>query len=747
MSDEQATVYTGLREAIKDSDNDGGSGESHIFSIMAKMGKASLDLELLDPDAYKGAVSPKYAEVSKIAAENAKQGGQIIFCEAIQSHDKIKASLVEAGLKPEEVVIFNAATAPTSEQRQKIQDDFNAGKTKVVIGNKTMEEGVNLQKYTADIHHLDTPWETATLQQRNGRGLRQGNTLGNIRIHTYLSAGTFDGYRYQTVMAKKDWQELLWAGGNRIENLATPNVPSREEMLIMLSADPDAERVKMAENKSVMEATYKAAKTEEASAEFQRYQSMKSNLGALKNKDTQAGRRLRQNLAVLHDRLSVDEHFPHKEALDSETPVLIHPSTGSIITAGLGVRHAGEQFVVTGVDTKDNEVTMRRYAQVSGQGKIRVHLSEFGQESTVFQHDAAAEEAEVTRQAEADAGAQLEAAKSLKDVAALHPIIIEKNYPRLQEKLKAGAKAYKWSSNSTDFATITPEGKVVTSPSYELAKTTNDFVLPTREHRQKMLEAYIEAERGKTFRPGQMPTTRRGQRQSSDKMEANYGSYSATRNPIGEASKAIFGSSFQTEAHQEFERQQWDRMQHAPSVEDAIKEAAPTITTDYAGTRWPKKTLAILFSVAKNTKSLDRSFATMMPKGKETYGYRSDLLDRRMFALKGGYNQTTDNVRDMPIGDALQKLAAANGYYDLAAAIAIQTNPPAQALSRIADLPLDHDGVIDAISHLVEKHPDLAAQPVSNFLTSYAIRGKLGHGYDEMKLSELPDALRPKEAA
>lgn len=741
MSDDQAKVYAALRDSMAETKAaGGGAGESHIFSIMSKMGKAAMDLALIDP-AYTGA-SPKIDEVSKIAAEHAKEGGQIIFCEAIQSHDRIKAALVKAGAKPEEVAIFNAETAPTSEHRQRIQDDFNSGKLKHVIGNKTMEEGVNLQKYTADIHMMDTPWDPATMQQRIGRGLRQGNTLGNIRIHSYHAKGTFDGYRYQTVMAKKDWQSLLWAGGNRIENLATPNVPSREEMLIMLSTDPEAERVKMEGNKAVAEATYKAAKTEEASAEFMRFQSMKANLAALKNKDTQAGRRLAKNMAVIHANLSSNVHFPHKQALDSPTPVLIHPSTGSVIQAGLGVKMKGESFVVIGVDTHENEVTMRRYAQLSGNSSLTFGLSEFGQDSTVFEHDTAAEEAEVTRQAEADAGAKLEGAKTMKDVAALHPIIIEKNYARLQEKLKAAAKAYEWSSTG-DFATIDAAGKVVTSPSYELGRNTNDFVLPTREHRGKMLQAYIEAERAKTFRAHYSPG-KRG-RSGPERMESNYGRHDSSTNPIGHAAKSVFGGSFQTEAHQEFERQQFERMQHATSFEDAMKEAAPTIVTDYAGVRWPKKTLAILFSVAKNTKSLDRKLSDMMPKGPKTYGYENDLLDRRMFTIKVGTQQ--ENVRDRTAGAALQAMAASSGHWDLAAAIAIQTNPPAQALAQIADLPLDKEGVIDAISHLVQKHPDLAAQPVSNFMTSWAIRGKLGHGYDDMKLSELPDALRPKEAA
>src|SRR5690606_27081630 len=122
-------------------------------------------------------------------------------------------------------------------KRQNIANAFNSGKLKVVVGNATMAEGLNMQKTTTDIHHLDVPWEPATLQQRNGRGLRQGNYNEAVRIHTYLSKGSFDGYRYQSVSAKRDWQDLLWNGGDRVENLLREGAFSNEELRIMLAAD------------------------------------------------------------------------------------------------------------------------------------------------------------------------------------------------------------------------------------------------------------------------------------------------------------------------------------------------------------------------------------------------------------------------------------------------------------------------------------------------------------------------------
>ena len=39
------------------------------------------------------------------------------------------------------------------------------------------EQGINLQKRSCGVHHLTFPWEPATVQQRNGRVIRQGNKL------------------------------------------------------------------------------------------------------------------------------------------------------------------------------------------------------------------------------------------------------------------------------------------------------------------------------------------------------------------------------------------------------------------------------------------------------------------------------------------------------------------------------------------------------------------------------------------
>lgn len=291
-----------------------------------------------------------FKELAKQCVEGAKEGGQIVFSEYIASHDKIVQALVDAGFKREEIGVINAQVAASSVKRQNIAQALNAGKLKVVVGNATMAEGLNMQKTTTDIHHLDVPWEPATLQQRNGRGLRQGNMNESLRIHTYLSRGSFDGYRYQAVAAKKDWQDLLWNGGDRVENLAREGAFSLDDMRIMLAADPEAARAKFQEDKDAATQRYEAGERGKAQAEFVRFTEMSRSYKALGNKNTASAQRLRQKIEATKTGLFNNRYWPAKAALDSATDVLIHPQTGTVLTKDVGLDFGTDgKMVVPGV--------------------------------------------------------------------------------------------------------------------------------------------------------------------------------------------------------------------------------------------------------------------------------------------------------------------------------------------------------------------------------------------------------------
>ena len=117
--------------------------------------------------------------------------------------------LIEAGIPKDRIAILNADKHNpdhSTDARARIAEEFNGTpetvftdisgvetrfpakppKYDVVIANQVAYEGINLQARTCAVHHVDLPWEPATLQQRNGRAWRQGNEFLGIEIFYYM---------------------------------------------------------------------------------------------------------------------------------------------------------------------------------------------------------------------------------------------------------------------------------------------------------------------------------------------------------------------------------------------------------------------------------------------------------------------------------------------------------------------------------------------------------------------------------
>jgi SNF2 family DNA or RNA helicase/predicted RNA methylase len=758
MSPEQTAAYEDLREQAKASKGDkGGDPESHIFSIMSRMGKAALDLELLDPERYAGSVSPKYVAMADNVATNVKDGGQIVFCEAIESHDKLKAALVAKGIPADQIAIFNAQTCPTGDDRQKIQDKFNAGKLKVVIGNKTMEEGVNLQIGTADIHHMDIAWEPATMQQRNGRAVRQGNVKGQVRIHTYLSKGSFDGYRYQAVSAKKSWQDLIWSGGDRVENLERPTITA-DEMMIMMSADPDAARIQMEGNKQAAQARYLADKTSQASTDFAHYQLMKHNHAKLKNKATPAAELLASKMKAAKARLAENPHFTAKAALESPNVVLLHPETGTILQHGAGIERDGKKYVVAGVDPTQQQATLRTYGGVGANAHmLTLPVGEMGANVKPFDYDEAAETAHMSKEFGEYADTDAAGALNMEGVRNLPAGVIHANSKKIQARLKRNLAEYKMSApsgSSVAFMTAAGEAKVAASyAASDLAKRDDhDLMLPTPENRTRRVAEYAKAEQARELRAGQV-NYKRGRSNGSANMTAHYQQTPSENyrgldaNPWAGAGAFVFGKDFPKEAHTAFQKTQGEHIRHAKTFAEAVRRAGPTIKTSYSGHRWPQATLAVLFARAKRDGILDSPLAAVVPK-KMRYGSETDEIDDDVWKSKARAGSQTVSVRHEAVDDALITLAEHSGYNGLAAAMIVSAKPPAAAAKDLLKLPLTDEHVIAAVAHLATKHPELAAMHVLDHFdgNDYAMKQAVGHGREDLTFGQLADEMRIRAA-
>lgn len=148
---------------------------------------------------------------------------QIIFCDILPLHNKLKRLLAKrAGIPASAIAFISGPSIKNPEQMQGVQDGFNGegedNKYRIIIANKKAEVGINLQKGTQAIHHLTIGWTPDSQHQRNGRGVRQGNDTTVVNIYHYDADGTFDEYKRLLTNRKADWigSVMDGQGGNDV---------------------------------------------------------------------------------------------------------------------------------------------------------------------------------------------------------------------------------------------------------------------------------------------------------------------------------------------------------------------------------------------------------------------------------------------------------------------------------------------------------------------------------------------------
>lgn len=176
--------------------------------------KAAINPRLID-DAYEdegGKIPAVCEQVKKIYDQfNEQKGTQLIFCDTGVSSkgkkydaysDIINRLVNDYGIPRSEIADIHIAN--TDEKRKALFAKVNEGSVRILIGGtKNMGTGVNVQKRIVAMHHVDVPWTPAEREQREGRGVRQGNEIArdfndnNVDVYFYATEGSLDMYKYQ----------------------------------------------------------------------------------------------------------------------------------------------------------------------------------------------------------------------------------------------------------------------------------------------------------------------------------------------------------------------------------------------------------------------------------------------------------------------------------------------------------------------------------------------------------------------
>lgn len=181
--------------------------------------KMAADMRLISPeysDHPDSKVNTAARKIAKIYQESAPhKGTQIAFCDIgtpkpgeFNIYDALKEKLVrDMGIPAHEVTFIHDWT---DKRKPELFRKMNRGEIRILIGStEKAGTGLNVQQRVIAMHHLDIPWKPSELEQRNGRGARQGNVLakehyGNkVQNYVYAVEQSLDNYKFNLLKNKQ----------------------------------------------------------------------------------------------------------------------------------------------------------------------------------------------------------------------------------------------------------------------------------------------------------------------------------------------------------------------------------------------------------------------------------------------------------------------------------------------------------------------------------------------------------------
>ena len=163
-----------------------------------------------NPDGKLNKVAENVWNEYQMHNRDGKVGCQLIFSDiGTPGADKdftvyqyLKDVLIQYGIPEEEIAFIH--DAKTDAQRDVLFKEMRTGKKKVLIGSTDKcGTGVNVQTHLVALHHVDCPWKPSSIEQREGRGIRQGNENDEIAVYRYVTKSTFDAYNWSLVENKQ----------------------------------------------------------------------------------------------------------------------------------------------------------------------------------------------------------------------------------------------------------------------------------------------------------------------------------------------------------------------------------------------------------------------------------------------------------------------------------------------------------------------------------------------------------------
>jgi len=224
--------------------------DDNLLKITVDGRKCALDVRLVSPKAIVSSSESKVgvcaANIYKIYVENPGTT-QVAFCDIstpkddFNIYDELKSDLISKGMPSQQIAFIHDAV--TEAKRTKLEEAFNEGRIRLLIGSTTkLGTGCNVQERLIAAHHLDVPWRPSDMVQREGRIIRQGNTCEKVYVFRYVTEASFDSYSWQILENKQRFIAQFLSGSlnavHRDETDCTDTVLTYAEIKALAIGNP-----------------------------------------------------------------------------------------------------------------------------------------------------------------------------------------------------------------------------------------------------------------------------------------------------------------------------------------------------------------------------------------------------------------------------------------------------------------------------------------------------------------------------
>lgn len=191
-----------------------GRDNDNILAIATDGRHASLDMRTLSPDMpeIRAKLDDVVDNVVKYYHQETENlGVNMVFCDLSTPkkdrwsfYDACRERLIERGIPADEIAFIHDASNDAAKER--MFEKVRQGKIRVFMGSTNkMGTGVDVQNRICDMHEVDPPWRPSDVEQRQGRGIRQGNMFSEVRSHYYVTRDSYDEFMFEALKRKADF--------------------------------------------------------------------------------------------------------------------------------------------------------------------------------------------------------------------------------------------------------------------------------------------------------------------------------------------------------------------------------------------------------------------------------------------------------------------------------------------------------------------------------------------------------------